>query len=88
MNGEVLIDGWEAGGNRYNAGDIVDIAVLHRVYGEARVAGFQRLGFFRIVEEDLGRKLKKDLVEIATERGLEFPSDITKPKLLELLEAS
>ncbi len=54
---EVLVNGWRVGRGkhraRYDKGDIVDADLVAATFhdGHARLDGYRRLGFFRIVEE-------------------------------------
>lgn len=95
MQVEVTVNGWKVGRGEhratYNRGDIVDADLLAATFndGHARLDGYRRLGFFRIVEEK-GPSMqtsKPDLLRLAKERGVEVPDKATKTTILELLGA-
>ena len=95
MQVEVTVNGWRVGRGEhratYNRGDIVDADLLAATFndGHARLDGYRRLGFFRIVEE-LAPSMnmsKPDLLHLADERGVEVPAGATKTTIIELLGA-
>lgn len=86
MTFEVTAGTWPVRGRVFTRGERIDRGPLAELIGERRIPGAVRLGWIREVPAGLDSLLKKELVELAAERGIDLPDRVTKNDIIALLE--